>query len=123
MRHILQLRQNSPKSRQPQPSHTFTDQYQSQIPYKIRDSIFELSFILLISVKNAALISGGCFTAVILHALFYEMEKNYTQTWLLSPWFVSTRHFENLFSVTISNFFSCLVSTEKFVYKRVARFA
>jgi hypothetical protein len=36
---------------------------------------------------------------------------------------VSTRHFENLFSVTISKFLPCLVSTEKFVYKRVARLA
>jgi hypothetical protein len=47
----------------------------------------------------------------------------YTQTWLLSPWLVSTRYFENLFSVTISKFLPCLVSTKKFVYKRIARLA
>jgi hypothetical protein len=32
-----------------------------QIQNKIRDKIFELSFILLLGVKDAALISGGCF--------------------------------------------------------------
>ncbi len=34
---------------------------------------------------------------------------------------MSTRHFENLFSVTISKFLPCLVSTKKFFYKRIAR--
>jgi hypothetical protein len=36
--------------------------------------------------------------------MIYLLQSNYTQTWLLSPWLVSTRHFENLFSVTISKF-------------------
>ncbi len=54
---------------------------------------------------------------------YFFLQNCYTAPWLLSPWLVSTRHFENLFSVTISKFLPYLVSTKKFVYKRVAKLA